>query len=73
MAEDDDPYTPLYQQYKQELRGLYETLVGEREIVVRESMEEEGMEREEAEEDYIRENGPLRHYCRPHTPKPKYW
>jgi len=73
MAEDDDPYTPLYQQYKQELRGLYETLVGEREIVVRESMEEEGMEREEAEEDYIRENGPLVHDGRATYLIRKYW
>lgn len=56
---EDDPYTPLFQTYKRELRALYEKQVGEREAVVRRIMDRDGVDEDTAREVEYEDNGPL--------------
>jgi hypothetical protein len=59
MPDEDDPYTPLFQTYRRELRALYEKQVGEREAVVRRIMDRDGVDEKTAREIEYEENGPL--------------
>jgi hypothetical protein len=70
---DDDPYEPFFEQYRRELRELYEVLRRQNEEAVARLMDSEGLEEEEARAHMEREYGPLVHDGHVINLIRKYW
>jgi hypothetical protein len=68
-----DPYEPLYEDYKRELRELYEKLIAERSVVIKRLVDEDGMSAENAMQKFNMEEGPLVHDGRAICLIRKYW
>jgi len=69
----NDPYPPLFEQYRKELRAIYDTLVKERDRVVKETMDESGVSKKVALKRFEDDNGPLVHDGRVIHIIRKYW
>jgi hypothetical protein len=69
----DDPYEPLFDQYRKELRALYEELSRQKEDAVQRLIDMEGLDQEEAREHLQQEHGPLVHHGRATHLIRKYW
>jgi hypothetical protein len=70
---EDDPYPPLFESYRRELRALYERLNGQNDAAVRRFMDEEGLDEASARERLEGMNGPLVHDGRVIHVIRKYW
>lgn len=68
-----EPYPPLFERYRNELRSLHDQLQQEKETVIKRLMAEEGLNKEEAENFFTSENGPLVHDARVIHLIRKYW
>lgn len=69
----DDPYPPLFETYRRELRALYEELRAENETAIRRYRDEEGVDEATAREAIESDNGPLVHDGRAIHLIRKYW
>jgi hypothetical protein len=69
----DDPYPPLFETYRRELRTLYEMLTAENDAAVRRYRDAEGVDEEAAREAIEADNGPLVHDGRSIHLIRKYW
>lgn len=73
MSEDEDPYVPLFEEYKKELRALYDDLVKEEDTAVKKTMDKGDINEDKARTQVLAERGPLVHNGRAIYLIRKYW
>ena len=70
---DDDPYEPLFERYRRELRALYQDLSAKWEDAAERLMDAERIDEDEARERLHQMHGPLVHHGRVVHLLRKYW
>jgi hypothetical protein len=70
---DDDPYEPLFERYRRELRALYQELMAKWDDAVERLMDAESIDEDEARERLHQMHGPPVHHGRVIHLLRKYW